>query len=248
MTAPLDWVQSYEALQNGVYGLPTDPESGPGRVLAGLTKDNPDYQRLYGTAIRDPNTVTTPATWSQAQAPSWVDWTQLPKMGPAGYQTPNNAMWQAVGGRSGIAPTPGQPTYNDPNYGTLQLVQQRAPNDTSMNILRGLAIAAFAYPTAGALGNYFGLGKLGTGALNAGIKSAPTLAQVHWSEILGGSPTQAAAKTVQAQPTPGLPAEYNPALYGNMGSLAAVPDGSAPVMSGLVPNAYDNSTPNRVVT
>lgn len=255
MTTPtLDWVQTLGQLNAGVFGNAFDPTTGAYSARQQLTANNPDYQAQLakGTVANDAYGQGRIAdqTWSQAIAPTeGVDWTQLPTMGPAGFQMPANTAWATVGGRSGYAANPNVPIYNDPNYGELQLGSTaKAPNDLGLNLLKAGAIAMFAGPTAAALGGAAGLGSFGQSVLSGAIKAAPTLATTHWTDILGGTPNATAAPAAATTATPaaapavaGLPTDYNPSLFGNTGSLAAPPDGSAAVMSSLVPGAYDNS-------
>ena len=175
--APLDWVQTYGALKAGTYGDANDPTTGAYATMQRLIANNPDYDALLAkgaiskTGDSDADKAISNKSWDQAIAPTeGIDWTQLPKMGPSDYNLPANAMWTAVGGRSGVAEDPSEAVYHDPNYGDLQLSQQRAPNDLALNLMKMGAISAFAGPTGAALGGALNLGSIGTQFLTSGLK------------------------------------------------------------------------------
>lgn len=173
-----------------------------------------------------------------------VDWSKMPAIGPPGLGN-KQGNWMPADPSRLINP---KLVYNDPNYGLITpTYNDKANQDTGWGKYVGPAVMGVA-ALAGA-----------PWYLTAGLQAAKTIGAAmdlpHWTDIFSGG-AKAASQPAPAAPTPaaaalppgGLPSTYNPGMYGNMGSMAAPPSGAAPVMSALVPNAYDNSSPNSVVS
>jgi len=255
--AAYDWLPGYEAARYAnVFGDQSARVADQFKDLAGA-----DYDKLYGNAITD----------------AGIDWSKLPQMGPQGFNLPANSMWHPVGGRSGYQPISGAPTYEDPNYGTLQLIQQRAPNSLGLDLAKAGALGLASVGIGGGLGIAASELGAGTGLWGAagdaylpGLASGPSWGSAavsglkglvnpvlsHWSELFPSSTATSAASAVapkaSANTIPAFPTDFNASLYGNFGSLTAPADGSAMVASSVAPSAYVNSSAqnpyNSVVT
>lgn len=237
---------------------------------------NPQYLAAWNLYGVDPSTVTpTPDQQAAIDAglvnkvdreysneggggsmPAYdVQWDKLPQMGPH-TDTPANTIW-----------TPHNPantayaTYNDPNYGLIDLVRDQAPNDKSMDILRSLAIAAAVGPAAaalapaaaGALG--YGAGQVGAGSGLAaealGAESLTAGGLTTWpSTLIGGAIRalpRAAGMFTEAPSSGYTPAAWHEAL-GAMASSVTAPkaapqaDPNTPVAAepGYFPDQYGN--------
>lgn len=190
--AAYDWIPTYEMAASGGYGDQSNA------VLQRLIASNPNAQSLIASgAIQGPQANGPGAGFYESgnggtATGAGVDWSKLPQMGP-GKDLPTNTMFGQVNSQyrvdpytqKPIAANPNQPTYNDPNYGLLQLIQKRAPDDMTMKLGRALVlsivgggVAGFAAP---AIGSAFGLGS-GANPFIAGLlRAIPGLAQ-------GGNP------------------------------------------------------------
>ena len=212
-------------------------------------------QDLYGSTGLSPEELqkaidaglVTPRTWNYSNESGSgtatqydVDWSKMPAIGPPGVGNKYGNWMPTWDGRM-IDP---KLTYNDPNYGLLTPSFNDKANKKDAYDLLGPAFAALLTMGVGAPW-YLGAGLNAVKGIGSGVFS-------HWTDVFNGKGDAAATnsqpKSTSTPPPGGLPSDYTPNLYGNMGSLAAPPDGSQPVMSSLVPNAYDNSSPNTVVS
>ena len=170
MAAQYDWLKAYEAAQSGEFGDNKDPLSAYNNIVKAA---GPDFASAQQAGI--------------IKADGSVDWSKAPK--DSAPNAPANSQWITAGGRAGMtdaygkAPTSGYGgtgLYTDSNYGTEELVQNRAPNSTVMNIGRGLATAAFAGPAAATfaplIGGALGLGSGANTSIAALLKAVPGLA------------------------------------------------------------------------
>jgi hypothetical protein len=193
--ANYDWLQQYASASSGVFGDKTQ------EMMNYLLTNNANSKELLASgAIRAPQMSTAPTgqyeSGYQGQqaggldtSQPYVDWSKLPRMGPGG-DTPANTMWGQVNSNSRVDPYTMKPvgpdprmgrTYNDPNYGLLQLIQRRAPDDNVMKYGKMATIALVTSGMASALAPFLvsGLG-LGAGAnplMAAFLKALPGLAQ-----------------------------------------------------------------------
>lgn len=185
MAASLDWLDAYQQARAGVFG---DSSQSVLDRIASEEKDNPTYQKMVSDGSLTPQQMesfsnesdsgTRPAYTEDSLTPEAR--AALPKEGPAGYTPPAGYAWTTLSqnGSPGQVNSDGSSdsgeykyTYNDPNYGLLGLAStKKAPDDPVLDYLRMGAIAAFAGPTAGALGSALGLGTSGTQVLGAGLK------------------------------------------------------------------------------
>ncbi len=168
MAADYSWIPAFEAASSGAYG--DQSMAVLQRLLAENHPNAPDL--LASGAITGPSSQATPGFYESgnngvAQTGAGVDWSKLPTMGN-GKDLPTNTMWGQVNSPYRVDPYsqkpigPTGPTYDDPNFGLLQLIQKRAPDDMTMKLGRALVlslvgggVAGFAAP---AIGSAFGLG------------------------------------------------------------------------------------------
>lgn len=182
-TGNYSWVPVYEAIQAGTYGDPSSKE------VKDLT------ERLLSEAKNKDELISKGAiTLGSESEQGWkagsVDWSKLPKYGSA-VDTPKNTMWAPVNSQYRVDPYSQKPVdesqgygsvYHDENYGDLQLIQQRAPDDPIMAIGKSLVIASVLGPAAsglaGLLAPTLGISSgLGTNLLATAFKALPGIVQ-----------------------------------------------------------------------
>lgn len=165
--------------------------------------------------------------------------------------------------------------YNDPNYGQITPSQNTIDPSSQKNWMDYIGPLAVGLVTAGAGGlPWFanaGLSAakmLGSGSFNPlalATSALPGLSEFGIpKEVLSGislansakglysalTPQASNVMKTQAAPQQQQPTDmgYYPTEYGNMGSVANIPDGSQHVASGVAPNAYDNSYNTQVIS
>ncbi len=171
-----------------------------------------------------------------------VNWDKMPRMGPADWNPGYGNFMPANPGSLANSSL----VYNDPNYGAITPTYNDKTNWKNGYDWIGPAYAALLTAGVGMLASPAAAGAAGLTRAIPNITSAA----VHWSEALGGGAAAAPAATTAAKAAEvpgGVSDVYNPGLYGNMGSMAAPPDGSAPVATGIAPDAYANSNYNQVI-
>ncbi len=167
--------------------------------------------------------------------------------------------------------------YDDPNYGKITPSQNTIDPSSQKNWMDYIGPLAVGLATAGLGGAglpwYASAGlsaakMAGSGTFNPlalGMSALPGLSELGIpKEVLNGislansakglySAVTPQAKNViqQQQPAPTSAVSdlgYNPAEYGNMGSMAALSDGSQHVATGVAPDAYANSYNTQVIS
>lgn len=222
MAAKYDWLKAYAAAETGEFGDNSDPLSAYNNIIKAAGSDYTDAQKA-GIITADGS----------------VDWSKAPK--DSAPNAPANSQWITTGGRAGMTDAYGKAAtsgyggtqlYNDPNYGTEELVQERAPDSTSMKIARGVATAAVAGPAAAAfaplIGGALGLGAGANTSIAALLKAIPGLAMSggqNWASTLGsilggasgipGGSTIGGAVGSYAQMTPAQRAQLNQLIGGH---------------------------------
>jgi len=192
-----DWLPGYA---NIAAIARSQPDLLP--TLRQMIASNPNGQQLLDSGVinlpqrQEPNPYESGPGPGGNQPPP-VDWSRLPQMGPGG-DTPANTMWGQVNSNNRVDPWTMRPvgpdprmgqTYNDPNYGSVQLTQRRAPDDPIMRYGRmatmALVTGGMAAGLAPALASALGLGQGSMPFITSLLRAVPGLAQ-------GGNPLQIA--------------------------------------------------------
>lgn len=192
-------------------------------------------------------------------ATNQVDWSRLPERGKPGL-LPQGQWWVPALSQDNLI-NPGM-IYNDPNYGMLTSSSNLKANQRNWMDWLGPAFAAALTMGAGSLAG--GLGAMTAvagdaflpGALyGAGAASTPWYLStgLNVAKQLGADKPEAPKpQPVPTHPGTSIPFDYMPNMFGNAsGTPTAAPTGNAPVATGIVPNAYENSNNygfNQVVT
>jgi hypothetical protein len=190
-----DWLPGYANL---AAIAKSQPDLLP--TLQQMIADNPNGQQLLASGAINLPQAAAPNPYESGpgpQQPPPIDWSKLPQMGPGG-DTPANTMWAQVNSNNRVDPWTMKPvgpdpkmggTYNDPNYGLLQLIQRRAPDDPIMKYGRmgviGLVSGGMAMGLAPLLASALGLGQGSVPLIASLLRAVPGLAQ-------GGNPLQVA--------------------------------------------------------
>ena len=230
-----DWIRAYQ----DAASMP----SGAQERMQFLLDNNPNSKQLLANGtIRAPELNPETPYWHEKEAYqdtpansqsgglntslSYVDWSKMPRMGPAG-DTPKGSIWAQVNSNSrvdpwsmkpiGVDPNMG-PTYNDPNWGLLQLIRAKAPEDPVMKYgkmaIMGGVTAGMASALAPFLASGLGLGAGSNPLMAAFLRALPGLAQ-------GRNPL-AAAGSIAGGAT-GVP--FGSTLGGAAGSYLGRPGG-----------------------
>lgn len=184
-----DWLPGYANL---AAIAKSQPDLLP--TLQQMIADNPNGQQLLASGAINLPQAAAPNPYESGPGPGGdqpppIDWSKIPQMGPGG-DTPANTMWGQVNSNNRVDPWTMKPvgpdpkmgrTYNDPNYGLLQLIQKRAPDDPIMRYGKmatmGLVTGGMAAGLTPFLASLLGLGSGANPMLMAFLKAVPGLAQ-----------------------------------------------------------------------
>lgn len=165
MANDLSWLLPFEAAGANTYG------SNSADVLTRLLSEN------SGSAA---DLLKTGAITEAGG----VDWSKLPHYGPAGDLPANSMLFPTAQRIDPYTMKPVQdnaPQYNDPNYGALSLIRQRAPDDLTMKIGRALVLSLVGGGIAGAaapaIGSSLGLGSGANPWISRILQLLPRVAQ-----------------------------------------------------------------------
>lgn len=191
-------------------------------------------------------------------ATNQVDWSRLPERGVPGL-LPEGQWWVPALSQDNLINK--DMVYNDPNYGMLSSSSNQKVNQRDLYDLIGPIFAAALTMGAGSLAGGLGAATAVAGdaylpgalygAAGAGATSTP------WYLSTGLNVAKQLGEEKPQKPTPAptypgtsIPFDFMPNMYGNAsGTPPTAPTGNAPVATGLVPNAYENSYGlNQVVT